>query len=210
VEAEDAVYTAARKLNEQAGTVRIGTYASISKLVLPRLVREFNRLHPEVKISVTVADRYTPQLLQQLDMVFAENTLGGQCWLPLLEDEYVAVVREDCFPGREAVTLAEMEAVPFILPNDTAVRALCRDRRSNIIEISADDDGSLISMVREGLGFTVLPGLSAGGEPGVRLLRLVPSVKRTLGLSYSKSNLSPAASRFVGHIRQQFERKEVL
>lgn len=205
VEAENAIYATAQKLAAQVGVVHIGTYASISKFVLPKIVKEFNRMYPQVKISVTVANRFSPETAGKLDMVFAENdTVSGQCWTPLFEDEYVAVVKEDWLSGKTQAALETLRTLPFILPNDTVVKALCRDRLSNVIEVSSDDDTSLISMVREGLGFTVLPKLSACAESGVRTVRLDPPVKRILGLSYSKANLSPAAARLIAHIKQHF------
>ena len=207
VEAENAIYAAAEKLTRQV--VHIGTYASIAKYVLPKLMKGFHKAHPQVRISVTVANWFTPETAGKLDMVFAENhTVEGQCWMPLLEDPYVAVVREDALPGKEKIALDRLKEIPFIQPNDTAVNALCRDRLSNVLAVSSDDDTSLISMVREGLGFTVLPKLSAEGEPGVRALRLEPSVKRTLGLTWSKSNLSPGAVQLISYIKQYFTPKE--
>ena len=203
VEAENTIYATAEKLTSQV--VHIGTYASVSKYVLPKIMKEFNKAYPQVRISVMVANRFTPETAGRLDMVFAENdTVEGQCWMPLLEDAYVAVVPEDCLPSRGEIALAELAEMPFVLPNDTVVKNLCRDRLSNVLEVSSDDDTSMVSMVREGLGFTVLPKLSVEGEPGVRTLDLVPNVKRTLGLTWSKPNLSPGAARLIAYIKQQF------
>ena len=200
---ENTIYTAAEKLTRQV--IHIGTYASVSKYVLPKIVKEFNKAHPQMRISVTVGNRFTPEMVEKLDIVFAEKDIAeGQCWLPLIEDPYVAVVREDCLVGREQITLSELDEMPFILPNDTAVKNLCRDRLSNVLEVSSDDDTSPISMVREGLGVTVLTRLSAAGEPGVRTLTLEPTVKRTLGLTWAKANLTPGANQLINYIKQQF------
>lgn len=203
VETENAIYTAAEKLTRQV--IHIGTYASISKYVLPKIVKEFNKAYPQMRISVTVGNRFTPEMVEKLDIVFAEKDIAeGQCWLPLIEDPYVAVVREDCLTDRERISLSELDEMPFILPNDTAVKNLCRDRLSNVLEVSSDDDTSLISMVREGLGVTVLTKLSAAGEPGVRTIALEPTVKRTLGLTWAKANLTPGATQLISYIKQQF------
>ena len=199
---ENTIYTAAEKLTRQV--IHIGTYASISKYVLPKIVKEFNKAYPQMRISVTVGNHFAPETVEKLDIVFAEKNIAeGQCWLPLIEDPYVAVVREDCLVGREEITLSELDEMPFILPNDTAVKNLCRDRLSNVLEVSSDDDTSLISMVREGLGVTVLTRLSAAGEPGVRTLTLEPTVKRTLGLTWAKANLTPGAMQLINYIKQQ-------
>lgn len=200
---ENTIYTAAEKLTRQV--IHIGTYASISKYVLPKIVKEFNKAHPQMRISVTVGNRFTPEMVEKLDIVFAEKDIAeGQCWLPLIEDPYVAVVREDCLEGRDKIALSELDEMPFILPNDTAVKNLCWDRLSNVLEVSSDDDTSPISMVREGLGVTVLTKLSAAGEPGIRTLTLEPTVKRTLGLTWAKANLTPGAAQLISYIKQQF------
>ena len=204
---ENTIYTAAEKLTRQV--IHIGTYASISKYVLPKIVKEFNKAHPQMRISVTVGNRFTPEMVEKLDLVFAEKDIAeGQCWMPLLEDAYVAVVGEDSLPGQKRITLDELKETPFILPNDTAVNALCRDKLFNVLEVSSDDDTSPISMVREGLGVTVLPKLSVQGEPGVRILSLEPTVKRTLGLTWSKANLTPGAAQLMGCIKRYFTEKE--
>lgn len=204
---ENTIYTAAEKLTRQV--IHIGTYSSVSKYVLPKVVKEFNKAHPQMRISVTVGNQFTPEMVEKLDIVFAEKDIAeGQCWMPLIEDPYVAVVREDCLADREQVDLRELDEMTFILPNDTAVKNLCRERLSNVLEVSSDDDTSPISMVREGLGVTVLPKLSVQGEPGVRILTLEPTVKRTLGLTWSRANLTPGAARLMGYIKQQFSEKE--
>ena len=152
---------------------------------------------------------FTPEMVEKLDLVFAEKDIAeGQCWMPLLEDAYVAVVGEDSLPGQKRITLDELKETPFILPNDTAVNALCRDKLFNVLEVSSDDDTSPISMVREGLGVTVLPKLSVQCEPGVRILSLEPTVKRTLGLTWSKANLTPGAAQLMGCIKRYFTEKE--
>lgn len=208
VETEYAIYTAAEKLTRKV--IHIGTYASVSKYVLPKIVKEYNKAYPSTRISVTVANRFTPEMVEKLDMVFAENDIAdGRCWTPLMEDVYVAVVREDCLEDRQQISLSELDEMPVILPNDRVVKDLFRDRFSNVLEVSADDDTSLISMVREGLGFTVLPKLSAKGEAGVRTVSLNPPVKRTLGLTWSKNNLSAGAAQLIQYIKQQFEEVEV-
>lgn len=200
---ENTIYTAAEKLTRQV--IHIGTYASVSKYVLPKIVKEFNKAHPQMQISVTVGNRFTPEMVEKLDIVFAEKDIAeGQCWLPLIEDPYVAVVREDWLVGREKISLSELDEMTFILPNDTAVKNLCRERIFNVLEVSSDDDTSPISMVREGLGITVLTKLSAEGEPGVRTLALEPTVKRTLGLTWAKANLTPGANQLINYIKQQF------
>lgn len=204
---ENTIYTAAEKLTRQV--IHIGTYASISKYVLPKIVKEFNKAHPQMRISVTVGNRFTPEMVEKLDLVFAEKDIAeGQCWMPLLEDAYVAVVGEDSLPGQKRITLDELKETPFILPNDSAVNALCRDKLFNVLEVSSDDDTSPIFMVREGLGVTVLPKLSVQGEPGVRILSLEPTVKRTLGLTWSKANLTPGAAQLMGCIKRYFTEKE--
>ena len=204
---EATIYTAAEKLTRQV--IHIGTYASISKYVLPKIVKAFNKAHPQMRICVTVGNRFTPEMVEKLDIVFAEKDIAeGQCWLPLIEDPYVAVVGADALPGKEKITLDSLKEMPFILPNDTAVKNLCRDRLTNVLEVSSDDDTSLISMVREGLGFTVLPKLSTEGESGVRALGLEPDVKRTLGLTWSKANLIPGANQLISYIKQYLEGKK--
>jgi len=206
VDSENAIHVTAKKLAGSQNIIRIGTYSSVAKAILPKIIKTFNEEHPQTKISVTVANRFSNKLVDsKLDVVLATRgeTANSQ-WVPLWDDTYVILAKEDWLPGKEEVALEEVEDFTFIMPSISVVEQLCRDRFRDIMEVSSDDDTSLISMVKEGLGITILPYLSVcGGFEGVRHLKLNPSVVRTLGLTYYKNNMTPICLQFVEHIKKQ-------
>jgi len=206
VDAENAIHVSAKRLSGSQNVIRIGTYSSVAKVILPKIIKSFNEEHPQAKVSVTVANRFSNKLVDsKLDVVLASRgeTANSQ-WVPLWDDAYVILAKEDWLPGKDAVTLEDVEDFTFIMPSNSVVEQLCRDRFRDVMEVSSDDDTSLISMVKEGLGITILPYLSVcAGFEGVRYLKLNPPFARTLGLTYYKENMTPVGLQFIEHIKKQ-------
>lgn len=58
-----------------------------------------------------------------------------------------------------------------------------------VIQVVSDDDSSIIKMVKEGIGVTVLPKLSLSGTASdVTICDLQEKLTRTLGIAYKKNN----------------------
>jgi DNA-binding transcriptional LysR family regulator len=61
---------------------------------------------------------------------------------------------------------------------------------------------TLLAMVREGLGVSIVPALSLGiSHDGIVALPLRPRAPRALLLGAADSDLSPAAEAFIAHVR---------
>ena len=82
-----------------AGTLRVGTYQSIGKRVLPTLMRRFRSAWPSVELRITEmnTDQELVRLVERgdLDLTFADFRLwdGPFEWLHLLDDPYVLLVQ---------------------------------------------------------------------------------------------------------------------
>ena len=199
LKAEDNMFSKAKELSGQT-VIKIGTYSSISKTVLPKIIKEFNLLYPKYKISIIVSDKFSTKF-NDLDIVFSDKLKNSEYeWVPLMEDEYVAVTGRD-IPVKE-IALKDLNEHPFIMPQDSAVKKFCEGKLTDVIEISSDDDTSIISMVQEGIGNTILPRLSVNTKiHKVCLTELSPKLSRTIGITYDKDNISYSAKRFVQFVK---------
>ena len=102
-----------------------------------------------------------------------------------MEDIFYAVVPV-CFPFDRQQTVAqdELAEFPFIMApmNELDRQLKCKPKRQ--VRVDCDDDYTLLSMVEQGLGATVMPGLSlAGLHHEVSIHTLAPKVSRILGVA---------------------------
>jgi DNA-binding transcriptional LysR family regulator len=121
----------------------------------------------------------------------------------VLTDELMAVVPEGhALAAKESVTLAELAAEPFILlerGNDNEVSPLFEhaglEPRSRL---STWDDYAIMSMVENGLGLSILPGLILTRCPyRVEARPLDPPVTRQIAAVFRPGLLSSAARAFL-------------
>ncbi len=207
-EAERALTDAAAALSgEQAASLRIGTYSSIALHILPEILQQFKSIYPEVKISILVADSFgAPQGEDTADVIFADAKPQNMAkWYPMMEDEYVAVVPADAFPGRRSVQREALYAHAFIRTNESILEDyFAYDKFREIVHLTSVEDASAVSMVKEGIGVAVLPRLVVKEHPrGVRMLRLLPKTTRTLGFAFREEGVrSRAAERFVRFLQE--------
>ena len=72
------------------------------------------------------------------------------------------------------------------------------------INVSSDDDSSILSIVAQGLGVTAMPKLSLKHNlENLRTLELRPAPKRVLGVALPKTP-SKAAISFAAFLRKQY------
>jgi DNA-binding transcriptional LysR family regulator len=72
------------------------------------------------------------------------------------------------------------------------------------LNVSSDDDSSILAMVAQGLGVTAMPRLSLGRLPeNLRVLELDPVPRRVLGVALPKTP-TKAAANFAAFLRKQY------
>lgn len=213
LESLSAVVEAEENLVQRAATIataeyeqlRIGTYSSVSVNLLPKLLNGFKEQYPEVSISITVGN----QIKDWLDKDIADVLIGVErndhVWLPLINDDFVAVVPEELFPEKQVVHCEELYPYPFITTqNLTVPKSFDMSRFKELIHITAEDDMSAVSMVQAGMGVTILPALVLKKKTkGVRTIAMEPCLHRTIGVSY-KNGLptSSGAMKFVKYLQK--------
>ena len=202
----DLMRTISELTDGKGPELRIATYSSISRNFLSGILKRFKEEHPEIRLSVTVADNLIGWLDEdRADIIFADiPAFGEHEWSPIMEDEYLAVAPPDMLGDRQTISREELYEYPQIFTDDKPLREYFDvSRFKELTYFWSEDDLSCVNMVREGLGITIQPALALkGNTEGTALLRLEPCLKRTLGFAYRKSRKkTPALFSFIRFIK---------
>ena len=151
-----------------AGTLRVGILQSVGARILPAVLRRFNGEWPRVAVQVR-EEADEAELLRlvergELDLAFAELPLpeGPFESQEVLRDPYVLLVSARSeLAERDGVPLRTLENLPLIGWRTTGEPdRILRGHVSDLnVVFRTDDNGTLMSLVAEGLGAAVVPYL---------------------------------------------------
>jgi DNA-binding transcriptional LysR family regulator len=194
-----------------AGPLRVGILQSVGARILPALLRQFTEKWPRVEVQVheeaDVADLLRLVERGELDLTFAELPLpeGPFESDEILRDPYVLLVsaKSELAQREGALPLRSLGGLPLIGWRTTGEPD--RYLRGHVSDLDVvfrtDDNGTLMSLVAEGLGSAVVPLLVVNPRnPALVALplggRLPP---RVLGIVWHRDRYHSAASdAFVG------------
>ncbi len=190
-----------------SGSVRLGSMPSVSATILPALLSRVERRHPA--LSITVLDGHDDELVAwvqtgTVDVAVLAGEHDGLDLQPLITDELLAV-----FPAahplaaRAALRPRDLAGQPFILTRAGCERLILAALRAHgvapTVTHEVSEASSILAMVGEGLGISVIPGLAALTPPATVALRpLTPRAERHLSLAVAPSRApSPAVRAFL-------------
>jgi DNA-binding transcriptional LysR family regulator len=193
-----------------AGSLRVGIYQSVGARLLPALLRRFREQWPRLEVRVK-EENDAVDLLRlvehgELDLTFADLPLpeGPFAWEELLHDPYVLVVSAHSELARLAAAppRRELARVPLIgrRSTDEPERFLGGRVPELDVVFRTDDNGTLMSLVAEGLGAAIVPRLVVNPRnPALRSLSFGSRIPpRTIVLAWHRDRYrSPAAEAFV-------------
>lgn len=197
------------------GKIRIGAFTSLSVGWLPEIIRLFQTRYSAVEIElIEGGDQFLACGLEsgQIDIGFGRCPTESEAdWIPLLEDCLLAVLPEQ-YLADTVFPVESFQHAPFIaLPEsfDQEVRDLFQSHGIEPdIRFSATDDYTIISLVEQGLGLSILPQLVLERYPHcrIRTVPLFPVCKRELGIVVpSLKNASPVVKKFVECTRESIQ-----
>lgn len=196
----------------------IGCLPTIAIHYLPRLLREFETLHPGT--GVKIFDNSASEIAAHVQSGAAEfgiTIVSANGWdleiKPLIKEPFVLVCPAGHpFARQRSVRWTELDSTPLIrISQQTGNRVLIDDalgsRRETLQwRYEVQHIATAVSMVVAGIGLTVVPRLAVDvmGTPGIAAVPLQrPSVARTIGiLSRRGVPLSPAAETLAELIRR--------
>jgi DNA-binding transcriptional LysR family regulator len=151
-----------------AGTIRVGTFTSVSSQWLPGIIRSFSERYPLVDFELLDGnyDEIMEWIIQgKIDCGFltapVPETLS---FLPLKQDPLLVLME----PGHpltqmEILSLEDIIKEPFIMPmkgSDNDIRAVLRDTPTPPrVKYTLNDDISVMAMVANGFGISIMPEL---------------------------------------------------
>lgn len=191
-----------------AGSLRIGAFTSLSCHWLPPRLKAFSALYPNIRFELKMGDsRQIAEWTRSgaVDIGLATEPQAEDLrFIQLAEDPYAIVVPETHpLACCRTAPLERLEREPFIFlePEDNRVvedylRQLGFQPR---VQYRVKDDYTIMSLVENGLGVSLLPELVLTRAPyRIRTVEMLPRYSRRIGLILQKDGApSRAAQCFV-------------
>lgn len=195
----------------EVGTVRIGTFLSVSVHLLPDLLHGFSEQYPNITFELLQGSYEDIEHWLgegRIDLGFLRLPVGKNLEsLLLLEERILAIFPRGNAPAGRRFPVDRIREEPYILrPDslDTEMREIfrkvpCEPR----ITYSAKDDYAVMAMVERGLGMSILPELLLKRTPyKLTKLELDPPATRQIGMvCKSTQGLPPAARQFWKYVK---------
>jgi DNA-binding transcriptional LysR family regulator len=203
----EALTDAVARFRAGSGRIDIGTFQSVSNLILPAVVRRLLDEHPGCDIRLSDVEPEDPQI-GDLDLLFYDGRIEGDTdHVKLLDEHYLLVAGAGAFPdGPVRVKLlddAPMVAWPPTYHQRWLERALASAGAQPRIVFRTIGHETILSMVRAGIGSAVLPwlalhGADAWSDDRLHIHELRPSPAREILLHWpARRTQSPLATRAV-------------
>lgn len=214
----------ARFLGEGGGEVAVGASTIPGEVLLPRLIAEFGKAHPRVRVSMTV--RSTRAVLDELlagrlDVAFvgARTDDDHLRFTRFASDRLVLVApRTGRWKAARSLTIEQLRAEPLVLrePGSGTREALQSKLAEHGLGLGdlrvAAELGSTTAIkeaVKEGAGLAMISDLAVRSELAARELRIIPvrglgELKRDFhAVIDERRPPSPACERFLAHVRRR-------
>ncbi len=189
------------------GTLRIGVVQSAAVRLLPGWLRRLRAEHPGVRVALyegTDPEITKWVLAGVVEVGVTSRTHADLVAQAVFEDDYVAIVpSRDALAGQGAISLRQLDGRRMLFSGggcETLIEELLAAASSHPdVVCLVRDNSTLVSMVREGLGLTIMPELALPQDlEGLCVLQLRPRLRRTLHLlTMPMDELGPAAIAFA-------------
>ncbi len=192
----------------EIGTVRIGTYSSVTQRWMPGLLQRFHELYPDIKIELLEGqqDEIRNWILDgEIDFGFLSLAPSEEFEVLHLTKELLYCLAAASHPlaVKKEISLRELKKEKLILQKSSAgfITQLCKKQKFQpAILFQLEDEHSILSLVKQSsLGISILPEIAAGEPEGVRK---IPVTDRGSAISIgigalSLKSLSPSAEKFI-------------
>ena len=209
--AHDLVDFARLRSAPLTGALGLGVIPTLGPYVLPKLLPALQRHYPGLKVELRetqtkiLVDELTRGALDVLLLALPLQEVDTAS-VALFDDPFLlAVPRDDPRPGGASVRAADIDLARLILLEeghclrDQALAFCAGDRRDRSFGLGATSLATVLQMVANGYGITLLPQVALDVEARderVKLLRFAPPTpKRVIGLAWRRS--SPRKSDFL-------------
>ncbi len=170
---------------------------------MPKIIAQFSGKLPEITVVITDYDRYAEveQVLRQgkadVGLTSLPTTAEFETW-EIFRDEFVALLPPGTLHPDMPLSWEELAKYPKILnlrsvQHNKAVRDhLLQFGQTLQVDYEVREDSTILSMVEQGLGATVMARLAAEPVPGGIQVRSLPvPLERAIGVAILADALLP-------------------
>ncbi|MFM1651442.1 LysR family transcriptional regulator [Brevibacillus sp. B_LB10_24] len=192
----------------EVGTLRIGTFPSVSASLLPSILEKFHSAYPGIHVEFHEGG-YTElkQMVSSniIDISFlTSNDSANLDFIPLFQDHLQVIL-----PGnhplqtKKQLSVRDIASYPFIMPkdgcDDLIKQLFAKHHLQPKVYCEIADNQAIIAMVQKNLGLSIVPELVAhGNHDGLSRVRLKEQCFRTVGLALQNlPQVSPAVAAFI-------------
>lgn len=208
-EAESIKQEAASILGIQNGKINIGDFSSFASKVLPTIISRFKGEFKGIEIdfyegSYDQITRWVEEGKVDIGFTSLSNPMDHFEATTIVRDRLVAIVPiHHHLAINEQVKAGELQGEVFIMPQlgcEVSVKKFLQEQEvSPNIEFNVEENQTIIAMVREGLGITIIPELALPYNlEGTIVKPLLPEPFREISMiTRSKKQSLPAVKEFI-------------
>lgn len=196
----------------RSGRVRVGAFTSVAIHWLPEIIKEFNSRYPNIEFDIAVGTyKLIEDLIsrEEIDCGFTSSTMEkDMAFTPLTQDRLLALLPSGHpLSEYDSIPLSAIKDLDFIIPGEGSNydigQILKRARIRPNVRFTVSDDYAAISMVKAGLGITIMPELIISGIDGIDCAKeLNPKCFRTIGIATKPHiSISPACRAFIEFVK---------
>ncbi|WP_313802011.1 LysR family transcriptional regulator [Cytobacillus sp.] len=194
--------------NLETGIIRIGTFASASSCLLPKLLAKFQKKHPKIEFkffegTYEEISEWLSSGIIDIGFVVKGKSNSDFDLVPLIRDNMVVAFHpEHRFLYKETVNMEDLLEESFIMPTgmyQSHVEELFEEAQLKpSILFEVHDCTTIANMVQEGLGVTIGPELFLKTQQNIKVSKLNIKNSREVALAcHSIANASPAVKEFL-------------
>ncbi len=198
----------------QTGTLRAGATASLGSLLIPKVLKEFQKTYPKVQVQTTVANG------TKLQSLLKENMLDFALIEGLINDKYMSAEEfrtdrllpilppdSDLLPS-DSISIKDLASHPLLLQEPGSTSRVYLDQIFSLHNMNpapvmeSYSIHAIIQGVHEGLGLSVLPEQLVRfyiqtGFVQTRPLKEDPMLRKNYIVRYKKKFVSPLSEYFI-------------
>jgi DNA-binding transcriptional LysR family regulator len=205
----------------QIGTVRIGTFTSVSSQWLPGIIQIFRSRYPMVEIKLFEGDyddinRWISNGTVDFGFVSLPVTQAFE-FIPLKKDKLVCVMpRDHTLRHQHEISFEQIEKEAFIMPkwgtHGDVRRILVENNLKLDIRYEVLEDQAIVAMVKRGLGISILPEMVLRHNmEDIQSVNLERAAYRTIGIALmAMTKTSPAAKKVLNCVKSWLDSEKLL
>ncbi len=200
-------------------TIRIGTFTSVSRNILPSLLSQFHSLYPHVQFELRQGeyDNIHQWILDgEVDFAFINPDGFNDIHIDVIYRDHMRAVLPKNHPltKKESLSLKDLCNDPFILldegKNSVPLQSFHKHNLKPQIAYKVYDDYSILAMVKQNMGISMMYELVLQNfEKDIETRPIKEKVERVIALScLDPSLLSTSAKKLYSYIKDVLYTKE--